>query len=96
MALQNLRAIRKGNQFASMDPRHKGRAVRVVQALGLNQSAGAHLQKSVRMPHAARLTQRRTYFIVEVIANPGNPKTVGDQGRISEKTLRERYERMSR
>ena len=91
------RLIEVGDRFESKDRRDKGRVVEVIEELGLKESAAAHPARRVYPDaHIRRVAERRTYFHVRTEAHPKNPDAVGHVSRVSERTLRTRYERVSR
>ena len=94
---ENTRPIEVGDRFETKDGRDVGRVVEVTEALGLSESATRHLaQVGVSSDHAERVRLRKTFFRVSTEAHPRNPDAIGNVSRVSEKTLRTKYRRISR
>lgn len=94
------RKIEKGDRFETLEGRDAGRVVEVVETLGLLPSAERHIRLIVARggseAHVERVRARRTYFRVRTEAHPKNADAIGNVSRVSERTLRRRYRRVSR
>lgn len=97
---KDTRPIEVGDRFETLDGRDAGRVVEVVEALGLNPSAAAHiarLRSSEEVSdHVARVRERKTFYRVSTESHPKNPDAIGNVSRVSERTIRLKYQRISR
>lgn len=94
------RPIEIGDRFETLDGRDAGRVVEVSEALGLNPSAAAHiarLRSSEEVSeHIERVRERKTFYRVRTESHPKNPDAIGNVSRVSERTIRSKYVRVSR
>jgi hypothetical protein len=97
------RPIQVGDRFETTDGRDAGRVVEVTRDLGLLRSARDHIARieekghtESSADHIERVRSRKTYFYVKTEAHPRNPDAVGNVSRVSERTLRKKYKRVSR
>lgn len=104
------RPIEVGDRFETRDSRDAGRVVEVVEARGIS-GRGERQIELARARYRGRATtdwgelvtdavefirQGYTYFSIRTEAHPRNPDALGNVSRISERTLRTKYRRVSR
>lgn len=78
---KDTRPIEVGNRFETLDERDAGRVVEVIEHVSGPRFIG---------------DQRGDVFRTRTEAQPKNPEAVGNVQRISERTLRTKYRRISR
>ncbi|MFF2493229.1 hypothetical protein [Agromyces sp. NPDC058064] len=103
--------IKVGDRFQTKDKRDEGRVVEVLEARGLSTAGRQHVELLERKRALGAKTthwgwpiddaiedarQGYTYFAVRTEAHPRNPDALGNVSRISERTLRAKYRRISR